>query len=288
MKSSPTILFFGTSEFSVIVLDTLKAHGIMPAAIVTTPDKPQGRKLILTPPPTKVWATEHAIPVLQFEKLNDEACAEIDAVHADLFIVASYGKIIPQRVLDLAPKGALNVHPSLLPLYRGASPLQSTILADDAHTGVTIIQMDALMDHGPILAMREVPVDPWPARYSDLERILAAAGAELIAEHIDAYLDGTAQLIVQDESQTTGTRKITKEDGLVSVDEDRSPEEQYIDFLKVRAFERWPGTYFFTSRHGKDIRVKIKDAEYIDGKFIPTRVVPEGKKEMSYDDFILG
>lgn len=283
-----SIIFFGTSRFSVIVLDTLRQRGIIPTAIVTTPDKPQGRKLLLTPPPAKVWALEHNIPVLQFEKLDATAEATLKELQPAVFIVASYGKIIPQNILDIPEKGSLNVHPSLLPQYRGASPLQSAILADDQKTGVTIIQMDALMDHGPIVAIKEADLPTWPMKYSALEETLAIQGAHILADSFDAYLTGTISLQPQDDSLATFTKKITKEDGLISVDQDRSPEEQYKDYLKVRAFEGWPGTYFFTERHGKQIRVKVLDADFIEGVFIPTRVIPEGGKEMKYEDFVLG
>ncbi|MEN9649459.1 MAG: hypothetical protein RL094_426 [Candidatus Parcubacteria bacterium] len=288
MHTHPSFIFFGTSEFSVVVLNTLKQKGLLPIALVTTPDKPQGRKMVLTPPLTKVWAHEHSIPVHQFEKLNDDAVAELKKIGADLYIVASYGKIIPQKVLDIPAKGALNVHPSLLPLYRGASPLQSSILADDANTGVTIIKMDALMDHGPIVAVKEVAIDPWPIGVLELEQKLATIGGEILADSIPGYIDGSIVPEVQDEARATCTRKITKEDGLISIDESRSPEEQYADFLKVKAFQGWPGTYFFVERHGTKIRVKVIDADFIEGQLVPTRVVPEGKKEMRYEDFILG
>jgi len=151
IQDSSTIVFFGTSRFSVIVLEELKKAGIMPELVVTAPDTPQGRKLILTPPPVKAWAQENGVKFLQPQKLDDSFIGQLSKVNAQLFLLASYGKIIPQKVLDLPQHGTLNVHPSLLPKYRGPSPIQSQILADDKNVGVSIILLDEKMDHGPIV-----------------------------------------------------------------------------------------------------------------------------------------
>lgn len=289
----PTFIFFGTSEFSVIVLETLRGRGLLPQAIVTTPDRPQGRKLIMTEPPTKVWAKEHGIGVFQFETLDADAVSILTDIKADLFIVASYGKIIPQAILDIPHYGCLNIHPSILPKYRGASPLQTTILNDDADTGVTIIKMDAGMDHGPILTSKKVSFENWPPTFEDMERLLAIAGAEILADSIPAFISGSIELIEQNHDEATFTKKITKEDGLIdpfSTD----PQTLRLAFLKIHAFEGWPGAYFFIERKGKKIRVLAKEAEYENGALgspdilTLTRVVPEGGKEMSFDDFQKG
>ena len=141
------IAFFGNSEFSLIVLKELKKNGIIPELIVATPDKPQGRKMILTPTPTKVWAEENSIEYVAPEKLKDESF--LDKIkNYNLFIVASYGKIIPNVLIDIPKYKVLNIHPSLLPKYRGPSPLQEQILNDEKHVGVSIMLIDDQVDHG--------------------------------------------------------------------------------------------------------------------------------------------
>ncbi|MES3005611.1 MAG: methionyl-tRNA formyltransferase [Patescibacteria group bacterium] len=286
-NTSSQFVFFGTSEFSIIVLETLRGRGLLPKAIVTTPDRPQGRKLVTAAPPVKIWAQENGVAVLQFEKLNDDAISTLSNLKVDFFIVASYGKIIPQAILDIPTKGALNIHPSLLPLYRGASPLQSTILADDSDTGVTIIKMDALMDHGPIVAARKVKIADWPPTVTELEHTLAISGTQLLADHLDEYINNTLTPIEQDHHKATFTKKISREEGLINI-KDESDANARISFLKFQAFQGWPGTYFFTERKGKKIRVTIKDAKFEEGKFIITKVTPEGGKEISYEEFLRG
>ena len=289
----PPFIFFGTSEFSVIALETLRGRGILPLAIVTTPDRPQGRKLIITEPPTKVWAKEHSIGVFQFEKLDADAVSTLTKIKADLFIVASYGKIIPQSILDIPRFGCLNIHPSLLPKYRGASPLQTTIISDDHETGVTIIKMDAGMDHGPIVTSKKVSFENWPPTFGDMEKQLAITGAEILADSIPAYISGSLEPTEQKHEEATFTKKIMKEDGLIdpfSAD----PQTLRLAYLKIHAFEGWPGAYFFTERKGTKIRVVAKEAKYesgVDGSpdtLTLTRVVPEGGKEMAYEDFQKG
>lgn len=286
MNPAPyNFIFFGTSEFSVITLETLRGRGILPRAIVTTPDRPQGRKLIMTPPPAKVWAIKNGVPVFQFEKLHTDAVSALSDLKADFYIVASYGKIIPQAVLDIPPSGSLNIHPSLLPSYRGASPLQSTILGDDPNAvGVSIIKMDSLMDHGPIVSMRKIEISEWPPAVTDLEHELAITGTQLLADNLDQYLDGSLKPKEQEHDKATFTKKISKEDGLIDIE----TSNQRTSFLKFQAFRGWPGVYFYKERKGKKIRVSVKDARFEDGKFIITRVTPEGGKEISYEEFLKG
>jgi methionyl-tRNA formyltransferase len=278
------IIFFGTSIFSVEVLEQLKARGLIFDAIVTTVDKPQGRKLIMTPPPAKIWATENGVKVFQFEKLKD-SIDELKNLNPDLFIVASYGKIIPQSILDLPKKGALNIHPSILPEYRGASPLQTCILDDSKNIGVTIIKMDAEMDHGPIVAMKKVDVENWPVNVLELKKLLGKEGADILIANLVGYLDGSLKLVEQDHSKATFTKKITKADGEIDTSGD-----QWKNYLKTQAFFGWPGTFFFTERHGKKVRVKINSASFDkeSNKMIIEKVTPEGGKEMAYADFLRG
>lgn len=255
------------------VLEELYKKNIVPTLLVTTPDSKVGRGLILTPSPVKVWGEKHDIDVL--ENHTDEILLNTEW---DLFIVASYGKILPQELLDLPNKGVLNVHPSLLPKFRGASPIVSAILEDEQETGVSIMLLDEKMDHGPIVAQASVAVDNWPPKASVLEDILVIEGGKLLAEVIPLYMKGDITPEAQNHDNATFTKKITKEDGLLNLEDDG-----YKNFLKIQAFENWPGTYFFVN----DKRVKITDADY-DGELVINKVIPEGKKEMNYEDFLRG
>jgi methionyl-tRNA formyltransferase len=152
------LVFFGSSEFSIYVLDELLLHGIKPVLIVTTPDKPKGRKLTLTPNEVKVWAQQNSIEALDPPSLknNPDFYSRLATSDSDLFLVASYGKIIPREIFELPKRKTLNIHPSLLPKYRGASPIQSQILNDEKEIGVTIMQIEETMDTGPIVAQKKV------------------------------------------------------------------------------------------------------------------------------------
>lgn len=282
-----TIVFFGTPVFATAVLDELAAAMITPSLIVTAPDAPKGRKLILTSSEVKVWAENHNVLVLQPTSLNDGAeIAPLLNTEWDLCIVAAYGKKLPPEILSLPKHGALNVHPSLLPQFRGASPVRSAILEDARETGVTIMLMDAELDHGPILAQARVEIAPedWPPRATILEQLLACAGGELLAETIPLWIAGKIIPEEQKHDKATLSQKITKDMGQIDLADD-----PYKNLLKIRAYDGWPGTYFIHPRKGKDIRVKIMDAKLADdGALQILRVVPEGKREMSYDDFVRG
>lgn len=272
--------FFGSSDFSLGVLDELAKNDLLPNIIITTPDKPKGRGLVLTPPSVKLWAEARKIRVIQPEKLDSALCEKLRAVACPLFIVASYGKIIPKSVLEIPRGGTLNVHPSLLPKYRGPSPIQSAVLSGDEETGVTIMLLDEQMDHGPILARSEFS-NKMPTA-TELSEKLAAEGGKLLAETIPKWLAGEIKPTPQDHSKATYTKKITKEDGLIDLDGG-----QRQNFLKFQAFAGWPGAYFFVSlSNGKKIRVAIKKADFENGIFKIRSVVPENKKEMPYEIFL--
>ncbi|OHA26252.1 MAG: methionyl-tRNA formyltransferase [Candidatus Taylorbacteria bacterium RIFCSPHIGHO2_02_FULL_44_36] len=281
--------FFGTDNFSVGVLSELKKSGFLPALIVTTPDKPKGRGLKLTPPPVKLWAIENKIDFVQPEKLNNNFNLEIrnwkparPAGGLEIGVVASYGKILPTATLKSFPRGLLNVHPSLLPKYRGASPIQSQILNDEKKIGVTTMLMDEKMDHGPLLAQREFSIFNFQFSNEipiakELSEKLAVEGGKLLMETIPKWLTGEIKPIPQDDSQATFCKKISKEDGLIDLS--GNPRR---NFLKIQAFAGWPGTYFFTDQHGKKTRIIIKDAKFENGQLIVNRVRPEGKKEIPF------
>ncbi len=273
--------FFGSAQFSIYVLDELEKAGMPPSLIVTTPDKPVGRGLVLTPTPVKAWGMKRGIPVLDPAKLDadfaeklKETCATKNAGgNIETFVVAAYGKIIPQAILDIPKHKTLNVHPSLLPLYRGASPLQSAMLDDAKKTGVTIMRIDELMDHGPIVVQKEITVDEWPA-YGVFEETIAREGGKLLAETLPGWIDGRIVEKPQDHAAATLTKKILKNDGLVNFADD-----PYLNFRKIQAYREWPTAYFFAEKNGAKIRVKITEARWESGKLIIEKVIPEGKGE---------
>jgi methionyl-tRNA formyltransferase len=303
-----SFIFFGTSDFATIILDELQSHGYLPDLIITTPDTPQGRKLVMTPPPVKMWADKNSVHVLQPATLKDAELvkkleAEAPGGRWDVFVVASYGKIIPKTLLDMPKHQVLNVHPSLLPKYRGASPLQSAIL-DDAHdTGVTIMRLDEEMDHGPIVATKKLEAahllsasqtpaastqsatqhTAWPPTSALLKKVLGQMGGTLLATVLPKWIDGSISETPQDHSQATYTKKIDKKDGLINLSDD-----PYKNFLKIQAFSEWPKAYFFIKKDGTDMRVIISSARFADGILTIERVIPEGKREMNYVDFQKG
>ena len=279
----PQFAFFGTPEFSTIILDELESKGFTPCVIVTTPDARKGRKLIVTQSMVSAWATIRNIPTLKPDTLGDEKFTDALRAHEyDLFIVAAYGKIIPKNILDIPKFGTLNVHPSLLPKFRGASPIESAILSDETCTGVTIILLDEEMDHGPVLAQRQRKLSNWPPKGSELTRDLAHVGGALLAEIIPEHLFDL-RAFPQDHARATFTKKIIKENGLIDFQDD-----PYLNYKKIRAYDEWPGAYFFTQHGDKQMRVRITDSIYENNMLTITRVIPEGKKEMSYTDFLRG
>lgn len=275
--------FFGTPQIAVWVLEELEKAGYMPALVVTNPDKPVGRHHELTPSPVKVWAKERGIETCEPETLKkEEVYTALSATPYDLFVVAAYGKIIPENILSLPRRGTLNVHPSLLPAFRGASPIRSAILEDIRETGVTIMEMDAELDHGPIVAQQSVRSAEWPPRGRDFDEVLARAGGSLLASVIPQWLAGSIQRTEQNHAEATFCTKITKEMGEIDLADD-----PYKNLLKIRAFDGWPGTFFYAEKGGERIRVKIVDAKLAtDGSLHITRVIPEGRKEVSYEDFV--
>jgi methionyl-tRNA formyltransferase len=189
----------------------------------------------------------------------------------------------------------LNIHPSLLPKYRGPSPLPTAMLDDAKKTGVTIMRLDEEMDHGPIVAEEEVMVDEWHT-YEDFEEMMARKGALLLARILPDWVAGKIKEVEQDHLDATYTKKIIKEDGLIDLADlvpDAPVEKAYAAFRKIQAFHQWPQAYFFIEREAKKIRVKVTQASFKKdatgkGRLIIEKVVPEGKKEMAYADFTRG
>jgi len=274
-------VFFGTPELSAEILEYLKSQGLTPSLVVTNPDRPQGRKMIITPPPVKVWALREKIPVLQPEDLKEPAfLSALEEAKASLFVVVAYGKIIPKEILKIPSKGSLNIHYSLLPKYRGASPIETAILNDDKEVGVSILLLDEKMDHGPIVAEKTVPIETWPPSSSELRAICNDVAGKLLAESIPLWIDGKIQAKEQEHLKATYAKKIKKEDGLIDLVSDG-----YQNFLKIQAYKIWPQTFFFTNIRNKKTRVIISDAAFVDGKLVIKKVIPEGKKEVDYSIF---
>lgn len=267
-------IFFGTDSFSITTVEELVARGLCPRAIVTVPDKPVGRKHEMTPPPLKVWAEIKNFNVLQPEKLDADFIDSLKRYEPDFFVVASYGKIIPKEVLDMPSMGAFNIHPSLLPKYRGPSPLQQSILDDAKETGVTIIKMDEKMDHGPIVAQEDLNTDllphNWPPTSVELGTHLFNRGAELLH---DLIVTNNITETEQDHDAATFTEFIKKSDSEINLSDD-----PYQNFLKYQAFHAWPRTFFM--KDGK--RNVITDAEFSNNEFVIKKIIPEGKTETTY------
>jgi len=301
------IVFMGTPQFGAIILEELIKKNYKPCLVVTVPDTPVGRKRILTPPPVKILAERYKISVAQPEKILNLK-SEILNLKPDLIIVAAYGQILPEEILEIPRKGSLNVHPSLLPKYRGSTPVQFAILNGDEETGVTIILMDAQMDHGPIISQRKTEIGPNETG-KQLQERLAILGAELLIDTIPDWIRGEIKLSLQNEKKVTYTKILTKEDGKIDWKKSALEIEQ-----KIRAFSFWPGSYTFWHKNNKAQRIKIlkvRTLKTVDAKTYPigkTLVAPqnelcvrcgkgfliieklqlEGRKEMGSEKFLRG
>jgi len=248
------IVFMGTPEFGAIILDGLTNGGYKPFLVVTAPDKSVGRKQIktgeVTPPPVKVIAQKYNIPVIQPEILANSK-SEILNSKPDLIVVAAYGQILPKEILEIPKYDCLNVHPSLLPKYRGASPIQYAILNGDKKTGVTIILMDEKMDHGPILNQRAILIEEKETA-ATLHDKLAELGTNLLGETISKWIRGMIKPQPQDDTKATFTKILTREDGKINWKKTAEVLER-----EIRAYLPWPGSYTFWAKAGKLVQIKI-------------------------------
>lgn len=295
-----TVIFMGTPDFAVPVLQRLiDEYEVI--GVVTQPDRPVGRKQALRQPPVKQVALQHDIPVYQPEKLRKQDA--IEALRAmgvpDVYVVTAFGQILPQAVLDIPQQGSINVHASLLPRWRGAAPIQAAIRAGDAETGVTIMQMDAGLDTGPMLTKRAIAIAPDETGAS-LHDKLAVLGADLLSETLPSYLNGDIQPQPQDDALSTLAPQIKKQDGEIDWSQDAASIERL-----VRAFTPWPGTY--THWDGKRLKVvsgcagdgsaapgkvtETRDSVAIgtgNGLFYPARLQLAGSKPLDIADFVNG
>ncbi len=268
-------IFWGTPDVAKETLELLKKNGFMPSFIVTSPDKKQGRKMIITPSPVKVWAKENNIPYIQPEKpTKKEIEITLKSLSIDFFLVVAYGKIIPKEILDIPKLGSINVHYSLLPKYRGASPVESAILNGNTETGVTIQKMVYKMDAGDILAQEKTNILP-NEKAPELRKRLIKLGGELLVKILPDFIENKITPIVQDESRVTNCKKIKKEDGRIDLNDNAVK-----NYNKFRAYANWPRTFFFKN----DKRIIITKAKLKDDQFVIEKVIPEGKKETNYND----
>jgi methionyl-tRNA formyltransferase len=237
------LIFWGTPAIGLPTIEALRRHGHDIAAVVAQPDKEQGRHRQLVPPATKELAQKLGIPVLQPVTPNsDEFAASLRQLSPEVMVVVAYGKIFSRKILQLALYGYLNVHFSLLPKYRGASPVAAALLAGDSESGVTIIKLVSKMDAGPVLAAKAIPVAPDDTTAS-LQHKLAPLGAELLCRVLAELPRGHIEEIEQDESKATFCRTLQKEEGLV----DWHKSAVYLERF-VRAMQPWPTAYTFLHR----------------------------------------
>jgi methionyl-tRNA formyltransferase len=234
-SARPRVVFFGSPEFAVPFLEALCGVADV-VAVVSQPDRPAGRGKQLTAPAVKVAAAARGIPVLQYERVRTpEVEAELRALAADVFVVVAYGRILPQALLDVPPRGCWNVHGSLLPKLRGAAPIQWSIIRGDRVTGVAVMRMEAGLDTGPVAAVREVPIGDDDTT-ATLARALAAAGAPLLVETLPAILDGSVTLQPQDDAAATLAPPLAKDDGRLRFDVAARAVS-----ARARGVDPWPG-----------------------------------------------
>jgi methionyl-tRNA formyltransferase len=276
------IVFMGTAELACPCLEAVAGQTV---AVVTQPDRPKGRSLELTPPAVKVAAGKLDLPVIQPAKIR-EAVDQIRAYRPDLIVVVAYGQILPKSILEIPARGCINVHTSLLPRWRGASPIQHAILHGDRQTGVTTMFINEQMDAGDIILQRAEPIRPDDTAGTLHDR-LAALGAGLLVE----TLAGDFPRHPQDESQVTYARKLTKDDGRIDLTKSAVEIER-----QVRAFNPWPGSFL---QRGAAM-LKVWRVEVVTGAtgddIIQTgngalrllEVQPAGGKRMSFEAFARG
>ena len=299
------IVFMGTPEFAIVPLESLILNRYQVVAVYTQPDKPVGRGRSLSPSPVKKAALTWNLPVVQPSSLkNTEAVASLADFHPDVVVVAAFGQILPQSVLGIPPLGCINIHPSLLPRYRGASPVAASVLAGDEFTGVSIMLMDSGLDTGPVLARAPISISPHDTTGS-LTTKLCLIAAQLLQEVLVRWQRDEITPQPQDEAEATYSGEFSKKDGGI----DWSLSAGNI-WRRVRAFQPWPGCY--TSWQGKRLeiieavplpgeesleagRIVSLNREGVafgvctgDGVLGVSKVQLEGKRVMPADEFLRG
>lgn len=245
--SKPKIVLWGTPSLAVEIAKSLLTWTEI-TAIITTPDTPQGRKKTLTPSPLKEFAQEKNIPVFSPDKLNTPETIELlNNLKSDIWLVIAYGKIIPQAVLDIMPNKVLNIHPSRLPQYRGPSPIQASLRNGDKQTAVSLMQLDHLMDHGPIIAQEEINISPTDT-YIELEQKIIDTSAKILTETLPKFITGQIIPQPQDDTQATLVSMVQKQDGQINWEQHTAQ-----DIINLyRAYIIWPQIYTYLN-HGKKV-----------------------------------
>ncbi|MBX9787003.1 MAG: methionyl-tRNA formyltransferase [Alphaproteobacteria bacterium] len=296
----PRIGFMGTPDFALKILQALFEASYSIVGVYTQPPRPVGRGYKVIPSPVQKFAEDHHLPVFCPKTLKtEEAQKEWQALNLDVAIVAAYGLILPKEILEAPKKGAINIHASLLPRWRGAAPIQRAILEGDTETGVTIMKMDVGLDTGDIISMKKMALSPEITTPLLFEK-LAALGAEAILEVLPTYLKGKIKPVPQPEEGVTYAKKLEKLEGLLNWNLPASILDQ-----QIRALNPWPGTWFDV---GAD-RIKVLEAEIIAGSFSeppgtiiderltivckegalrPLKVQKIGKAPLSTDEFLRG
>lgn len=286
MNTKANIAFFGGEPLGLPALQALCSAGLTPALVVCNPDRPSGRGLEVTPPRIKVWAEAQGIEVFQPTTYKTkEELEQLIATNWDLFVVVAYNFILPKWFLELPKYGVVNVHPSLLPKLRGASPIRTAILDNlRAEVGVSIMLMDEKMDHGPILTQTPLSLNDWPIDGPMLDDMLAQIGGEMLAQTIPKFLAGELTPTEQDHDDATYSKKFKKTDAELLIDPTNLPtgDEAFNIFCKISAWAGIGDTFFMDN--GK--RVKVKGASLSSGTLTLTRVTPEGKKEMDFVSYL--
>ena len=275
-------IFFGTPEFAAIILEKLIQAELMPEAVICNPDKPTGRKQIITPPLVKVLAQKYGLTVYQ-PKDKTELLEIVKNLQPDLAVTAAFGMIFPKEILEIPKYGFINVHPSLLPKYRGPTPIQTAILNGDKETGVSLFLIDEEMDHGPILAKRELEFPISNFQFPILSQKLAELGADLLIETLPKYINGEIKPQAQDESQATYTKKFSTQDAYIEPKDLEIAQEKGGDKAieierKIRALNPEPGTFTLSLSKGGLKRTKLLEAKIIDEKLKITKIQVEGGK----------
>ncbi len=256
MKSVEKLVFFGNDDFSLPSLQLLNEKYTI-GLVITKPDRPTGRKKILTPNPVKQYCIENHIPLHETNRLRDdnEVIHLIKRTEALFGVVVSFGSIITKQIIDIFPFGIINIHPSLLPTYRGPSPLQMALLNGDTVSGISIMLIDEALDHGPILYQESVDLSQFK-NYGIVHKYCAEHGSRLLISTLEKYLNGSIKPLIQNDSKSTITKTIKKEDGILDLSKDLI----YTIHCKVRAFTPWPSCRVFVQNK----EFKLLETDYQD------------------------
>jgi len=304
--SKPRIVVWGTPQLTVAIAESILDWADI-IAIITTPDTPQGRKRILTPSPLKVFGESHSIPVYSPHSLKTPETDELlRTLSADIWLIIAYGKIIPQAILDIMPHRVLNIHPSKLPQYRGPSPIQASLVNGDTSTAVSLMELDHLMDHGPIIAQEEITISPTDT-YIELEKNIITVAANILKQNLIPFINGEIIPQIQDDNKASIVKMVQKIDGLIDW-ENQSAE----DIMNAyRAYTIWPQVYTYLNTDKKVVfdildlenipNIKLKPGYWQldssshnliigtkNGNIVVKELTVEGKKTITADSFANG